>query len=231
MEQSKVFGIIQKINSIIFLVLLASGCFLIILGIFSTNRWQNRRAVEVVQNDTGEEQEKIELVLGNIASIPGYDTQYVRLRSRSAGGSFSSYSGGNETRNVLFFTGSDLNTHWLYQNHTFNITEFSILKQVHKNDEEKALAIYIETIKSDSNGDKSLDEDDLITISLTDPYGENHTEIDSKVQSVIDSNVVEEGKYLILLMQKNNMVILKKYSLSTFKLVSEKVINEISKKI
>lgn len=231
MEQSRVFGIINKINSILFLVLLAGGCFLIIFGIASSNRWQNRRAVEVVQNDTGEEQEKIELVLGNIASIPGYDTQYVQLRSRSSGGKFSSYSGGRKTRNVLFFTGSELNTHWLYQNHTFNINEFSILKQVHKKDKEKALAIYIETIKSDSNGDNSLDEDDLITISLTDPYGKNHTEIDNNVQSVIDSNVVEDGGYLILLMQKNNKVILKKYSLSTFKLASEKVINEISKKL
>lgn len=231
MEQSKIFGIINKINSILFLVLLAGGCFLIILGIISSNRWQDRRAVEVVQNDTGEKQEKIELVLGDIANIPGYETQYVRLRSRESGGSFSSgYSGGREIRNVLFFTGKELTTHWLYKNHTFVINQFSTLTRGFEN-KEKALAIYIKSIKSDSNGDKSLDEDDLLTISLTDPYGKNYTEINTDVQSVIDYNVVEDGQYLILLLQKNNKVILQKYSLSSFKLVSEKVINEITKKL
>lgn len=231
MEQSKIFGIINKINSVAFLLLLVGGCVLIIWGIVSSNQWQDRRTVEVVQNDAGEEKEKIELVLGNIADIPGYDTQYVSLRSRGSGGKFSSSYSSSETRNVLFFTGSELTTHWLYQSHTFVIDQFRTLSLVDEKDKEKALAIYIETIKSDSNGDNNLDDGDLMTISLTDPNGMNYTEIDNEVQSVIDNNVVKDGKHLILLLQKNNKVVLKKYSLSTFKLVSEKVIDEISKKL
>ena len=231
MEQAKVFGIINKINSILFLLLLVGGFFLIVSGMFLSSSWQDKRAVEVVQNDAEGKQEKIELILDDIENIPGSDTQYVHLKTKRSGGKFSSYSGGGETRNVLFFTGSKLNTHWLYQNHIFNILKFAILKQCKKNNKNKALAIYIETAKSDSDGDNLLNEDDLITISLTDVNGENLTEVDSNVQSVIDKNVVEDGSFLILLMQKDNQVLLKKYSLSTFKLVSEKLINEISKKL
>ena len=90
MEQSRIFGIINKINSVLFLVLLAGGSFLVAFGIVSSNQWQDRRAVEVVQDGKKEKQEKIELVLGNISNIPGFDTQYVTLRSRDSGGSFSS---------------------------------------------------------------------------------------------------------------------------------------------
>lgn len=230
MEQSKIFRIINRINSVLLLVLLAGGCILIILGIVLSNRWQDRRAVEVVQDDAGEEQKKIELILGNIDNVPGFETQYVKLRSRASGGKFSKYSGGGETRNVLFFTGNELNTHWLYQNHTFIINEFFILHGYIK-DKEKALAIYIESIKSDSNGNNRLDHNDLITISLTDPHGQRYTEIDNEVQSVIDTNIVEDGRFLILLLQKDNKVHLKQYSLSTFEMVSQKVINEISKKL
>ena len=95
----------------------------------------------------------------------------------------------------------------------------------------KAKGLYIETIKHDSNNNNRLDRDDLHTIALTDPYGNKYTEIDSEVLSVIDRNVVENGAFLIVLMQKENKVILKKYSLKTFELTSEKVIDEILKRL
>ena len=196
-----------------------------------SNNWQDRRAVEVVQNNGDEKQEKIELILGNITTIPGHDTQCVNLRSRTSGGKFSSYSGGGETRNILFFTGSELNTHWLYKKHTYLINEFSTLTKDINEDKRVAIAIYIETIKSDTDGNNGLDNNDLISISLTDPNGKNYTEIENQVESVVDINIGDDGKYLILLLQKNAKVILKKYSLATFDLVSEKVIDEISKKL
>ncbi len=204
---------------------------MVIVVIISTNRAKYRRAVKVVQDNDAEEKDRIELVLGIIANIPGYDTQFVRLNSSTSRGKYSSYSGGGETRNVLFFTGSELNTHWLYKGHSFLIDKFSIINQNIEKDKVKAVAIYIETIKDDSNNNNHLDRGDLRTIALTTPYGKKYTEIDSKVQSVIDRNVVENGKYMIILMQKENKVLLKKYSLKTFELALEKVIEEISKKL
>ena len=230
MEKHKIFEIINRINSVLFLILLSGGCLLIILGIVSSNRWQDRRAVEVVQNNDDDEKKKIELILGNIATIPGYGTQYVKLRSGTSGGKFSSSSGGGKTRNVLFFTGKELSTHWLYDKHTFLVNEFSALTNDADENKKKAIAIYIETIKFDTNGNGGLDRYDLTSISLTDPYGKNYTEIETNVKSVVDINVGEEGNSLILLLQKNNKVILKKFSLSTFDLISEKVIDEISSK-
>ena len=231
MDKTKIFELINRINSVLFLILLSGGCLLIILGIISSNRWQDRRAVEVVQNNDNDEKNKIELILGNIASVPGYETQYVKLRSRASGGKFASYSGGRKIRNVLFFSGEKLSTHWLYTKHTYLIKEFSTLTKDINEDKRVAIAIYIETIKSDTNGNNGLDNDDLITISLTDPYGKKYTEIENQVESVVDINLNDNGKYLTLLLQKNAKVILKKYSLATFNLVSEKVINEISKKL
>jgi hypothetical protein len=235
MERSRVFDVINKINSVLLLVLLVGGGVLVITGIVLSNQWQDRRAVQVEPGDDADE--KMELILGNITDIPGHNAQYVKLHNRSRGGKFSSYSGGGETRNVLFFTGENLTTHWLFDEHNFFICEFTVLKNEvnryvdsEKDEKEVARAIYIEVIKSDSNGNQELDRGDFINIALSDPYGEKFKIIESDIQSVVDFNLVDEYRNLVLLFQKNDKVILKKYSLATFEVLSENVIDEISRK-
>ncbi|PUB80973.1 MAG: hypothetical protein DBP02_19620 [gamma proteobacterium symbiont of Ctena orbiculata] len=236
MDRSRLFDVINKINSVLLLVVLVGGGILIITGIVLSNQWQDRRAVQVTPDDGGDEE--IELILRDITDVPGHDTQYVKLHSRARGGKFSSYSGGGETRNVLFFRGVNLNTHWLYDEHTFYISEFAVLKNKvdkyldsEKDKKEIAKAIYIEVIKSDTNRNEELDRNDAISVALADTNGENLKVIESDVQSVIDYNLVDEYRQLVLLFQKNDKVILKKFSLSTFEMLSENVIDEISRKL
>ncbi len=233
MEKSKVFDIINKINSVLFLFLLLGVGIVIIFGLVVSNNWQDRRAVQVVQHDDNEKQ-KIELILGRINSVKGHDVQYIELYSRASAGKFSSSAGGGETRNVLFFTGKNLESHWLYDKHNYLVNVFTVVNNDASPDlnEEKRLAkaIYIETIKEDTNGNGELDGDDLITISLAQPDGTNIKDIETGIQSVIDYDYLANDNSLILLFQKENKVIVKKYSLSTFKAESEKFINEISGK-
>lgn len=233
MNKSKVFDIINKINSILFLVLLLGVGVVIIFGLVASNNWQDRRAVQVVQDDN--EKQKVELILGSINIVTGHNVQYVELYSRENGGKFASSSGVGETRNVMFFTGKQLESHWLYDKHNYLINAFSVLSNDATSDprEEKriAKAIYIETVKEDTNRNGELDGDDLITISLAQPDGTNLKDIETGVQSVIDHDLLADNNSLMLLFQKENKVIVKKYSLSTFKAESEKVINEISGKL
>ena len=51
MEESKVFRIISRTNSILFLLLLLGIVILVVIGIFQSNKWQNRRAVEVIDQE------------------------------------------------------------------------------------------------------------------------------------------------------------------------------------
>lgn len=237
MGKSKIFDIIGKINSVLFLVLLSGIGVFVVFWVIAANNWQDRRAVEVVQD--GNEKESIELILGNIASVDGHDAQYVKLHSRARGGKFSSYSGRGEVRNVLFFTGDKLESHWLYSKNQYLIGKFSVLTheisaelaEEKKGRKKIAKAIYMETITEDTNGNHELDENDLITISLVQPNGKSVTEIETGVQSVVDYDFLDDNESLMLLFQKDNKVIVKKYSLSSFEVKSETVVNEISRKL
>ena len=90
-----------------------------------------------------------------------------------------------------------------------------------------AKALYIQTIREDTNNNDELDSNDLITISLAQPDGTDVTDIETGIRSVIDYDYSAQNNTLMLLFQKENKVIVKQYSLATFKVESEKVVNEI----
>jgi hypothetical protein len=235
MDKSRLFDTINKINSVLLLLLFTGGIILVLTGIVMSNQWQNRRAVKVAEKPGSEH--KMELILGNIADVPGYSTQYVKLTTRRSGGKFSSSYGGGEMRNVLFFSGNDLDTHWLYEDHNHYITNFQVLSNDQnppsmgaREEKKTAVAIYVKTIPADTSGNGVLDRGDLSNIALLTPDGKNLTEIERGIQSVIDYNLSEDDQQLVLLLQKQGQVILKKYSLSSFELISEKVIEEITGK-
>ncbi len=232
MEESKIFTYVNRVNSVLFLVVLLGGVVLILTVMFQVSPWEKRGSVEVTENSDAEEVNRVELILNGIESIDGQDAQYVQLNSKSSGGKFSSggYSG-RELRNVLFFRGPQLETNWLFETHSFLINDFSQLKahnDYSSNGPTKVL--FVEVIKQDSNGDGKLSEDDLSIIGLAKPDGTRYKEIETNIKSVIDQSINAEGELLILV-QVGSEVLLKKYSLNDFNKISEKSISEISKKV
>ncbi|XOF35159.1 MAG: hypothetical protein ACL93V_07685 [Candidatus Electrothrix sp. YB6] len=232
MEELIFFRVINRINSVVFLLLLFGALFLILIVTFQSNKWQDRRTFEVIDNSNSEDANKIELILEGIHIIEGHDVQYIRLESKRSGGKFSSGYSGGQIRNILFLVGSDIDSHWLYEKHSNYIRNFSHLRKKSNGDKnEPVVALYIEVVKNDTNGDGELNDEDLCIIGLIKPNGYEYIEIEKSIQSVIDKEVSEDGEHLLILAQIDNSVWLKKYSLMNFKKVSEKVITEISKKL
>jgi len=232
MEQNKLFQAVSRVNSVLFLLLMSGGVVLFLVIIFQTSDWQDRRTVEVNEDVNAVDEKKIELRLGTIQQVYGHDVQYVELHSRENSGKFSSGYGSTETRNVLFFVGEDMKSHWLYDSHRNVVNSISSLtKPGNYNDKEPAIALYVSVTRADSNGDGRLTNDDDITLALLRTDGDEYTEIETGIWEVLDREVTEDGKYLILLLQVGSNVLLKKYSLETFGKVSERVVTEISKKM
>lgn len=228
MESAKIFTTINRINSLVFLLLLLAGVGIVLTSLFSSNSRQQDRTVVV--EDTGNETEnRIELVLGNLHEIFGHNNHYVELSSRSSDGKFSGYSGGN-IHNVLFFTGDKLNSQWLYKEHKNLIEQIDLLNS-HQNgyDNKTTQAIYIRVIRHDSNNNGELDSNDNNTLALTRPDGTDYTEIITDIEALIDRDTSNNARELLILYQSKGQVILKKFSLVTFKLLSERVITEISR--
>ena len=231
MDEIKIFRVLNRINSIIFLLVLLSGLALIFLISFETSSWNNRGSVEVAENPADKNSAMINLILGNINKICGHDAQYIELRSKRNGGKFSSGYSGGETRNVLFLVGKELQTKWLFPDHKNLVQRVAPLKLGRDcKKQEEVLSIYYELVTQDTNKDGVLNSDDLSVLALTRPDGTNYVVIDSGVQSVIDKSVIDKGKTLMLLTQKEGMVQLKKYSIETFELISSKTILDIKGK-
>ena len=231
MEQNRFFRWISRINSILFLLLLLSSLVFVIYGIFESSNWRDRNKVEVV--DKKSDKLKVDdLHLSDIESVCGTNIQYVKLESRNDSRGFSSGRYGSATRNIIFFEGQYLKSHWLFDSNGFVINQIDVL-HTESNDckSRKAVAIYYQIREKDTNGDGNLDEHDQSSIGLSSIAGLNYKEIDSGLTSVIDHRINSEGTELTVLVQQGSVLKMKRFSITDGQLISETEISRIRKKL
>lgn len=230
MEQNRFFVLVSRINSLLILVAVVGAVIAVFSLFIMSNSWGKRNAVEVV--DDGDGEKALELRLGDLKGMTGHDVQTVNLTSDKASRGFSSGYGGSDIRNVLFLTGEQLDSKWLYEKNSYLITCFCKLQASNKyNGDDPVLAVYVSVVKEDSNGDKKLSDQDGIILALIKPDGSNYTEVSNDITKIMDSTVNDGGENVTFLVQVNRSVLARKYSLKTFSLVSEREISEISKKL
>jgi hypothetical protein len=228
MEESKVFQVINRVNAILFLILLLAGIGMVLFFTIQANNWSNKRAVQVTENPGDKNSPQIELILDSVNELAGHETQYVELRSKFRGGKFSSGYSGGEIRNVLFIGGEDINPSWLFEKHTRYIKQITPLEKYDFEDNpSQAINIYYEFVEEDSNNNQMLDGDDLFSIALTNPDGSGFLALETGVSSVIDRKLTENGNSLTILFQKEGVVYLKRYDARTFELKSSTQVLEV----
>jgi len=122
-EQNRFFIWISRITSVLFLFLVAIAISFTVYGIFQSNNRTQVNTVEVV-SESGEGDEAAEtLKLGNIIEVCGVDSRYVKLNSSKTPRGFISKGGyGALTRNIVFFVGVEMESHWLFDNDKYFIT-------------------------------------------------------------------------------------------------------------
>ena len=229
METNSFFKWTQRINSILFLALLVISIGFVSYGFIESNRWKNQNTVTLAE-DKASAPEIENLQLGGITNICGKDIQYVELTSTSSPKSFSSGGYNRTTRNIIFFSGEEMNSHWLFDKNDYLIDNMDQLR-IHGDDckDKETVAIYYEIRKSDSNKDQKIDENDLLDIALSLPDGSQYKEIESNVTSVLDHSMNDDGSVLTVLVQVDNTLFMKKYQIKTMQKISEKEINKIIK--
>jgi len=231
MEQNKFYIWVSRVTSILFLLLILIGIGFTIFGIFESRKWGERNAVEVIGEQPDDEVIE-DLRLSNITRVCGKDIQYVKLNSSTSSKGFSSSGYGSITRNIVFFVGPDMDSHWLFNTNKYLISEIDQLEKTADDCKDKeTVSIYYEIIKSDTNKDGDLNTEDDFTISLTSPDGKNYVELESEITSVIDHSIDSDARILTILMQKGSSILIKKYSLKNGQKISEKEVSRIGKKI
>ena len=142
MEDNKFFKRAGRINSVLYLLLLVLSICFVIYGFVSSNNWRTHNTVEITENSNSDEQIE-NLRLSDISTVCGKDIQYIKLNSAPQTKGFSSGGYGNMTRNIVFFAGSDMNSHWLFDTNSYLIDEINQIQKIADDYKEKKQYQYI----------------------------------------------------------------------------------------
>ncbi|MGK7875737.1 MAG: hypothetical protein AB4426_21300 [Xenococcaceae cyanobacterium] len=222
MEENKIFRFVWRFNAIV--IMLAGLLAIAVLGfaaiqIFKETMRERQRSNIVNLSDSSEVKEEWEL--GNLREIEG--TPYLMLPLYSDQSYAQSYysKSARSTRNYLFFDAETEERRWLFANNNYLIARDSFISETDYRSKSKTVqAILYNIIKEDTNGDKRLTDDDLITIALTKPNGYNYKELLSGLDSLLGYKVLN-GDRILILYQRDGIAYSAKVSLSNFALSNQ----------
>jgi len=206
MEESKVFRYLWRFNAIV----IATAGFLAILALFFTvymiyndlNRNTHRNEIVNIDPDTNIEET---FRLGRIEHVKGTQSIIVPLYSDQ---SFSlRYSGSKSTastRNLLFSNMQNETNTWLLPNSDYLITSHRLINESNSYDKDKTvITIFYQIVKADTNNDSRLTGNDKLTLALSDPEGNNYTEIIMNVDQVLGYDVINKHAIAIIYSREN----------------------------
>ena len=229
MENNKFFTWIQRLNSLLFLLLILLSIGLTSFIFIQNYSRDHSDSVKVANSKKTIEQPEL-LKLNTLDNICGTEDHYLRLTSRSSentGLSSGGYDYSKPIRNLLFITGQQMNAHWLLDDNNSLIVETTQLGSDYHCEKKKTHAIYYEIIKKDTDQNGKLDKADAITVALSLPDGTGFTELVTGNMEILDYQLDGSGSLFSLLLQQGNDIVLQKYALPGFTKMTETKLNTI----
>jgi hypothetical protein len=216
----RIFSLIAKINSLLLLLLLLAGGISVSWFLWSNNQWQRRGAIEL-QADGSSSSKSVLLRFEGIQKVRGSDTQMLLLSAEDRSEKFSCGGYNSKTRNVLFLSGAEKNTHWLFPSQSHLIL---VVDQLGEGDDSEnkvpTKALYFEFITKDSNGDGRITSQDQSTVGLSKPDGAGFVEVLTEVTRVLSHEILDD-KVLSIVFQSGQSIRHATFSLGSLAKISE----------
>ena len=226
MDNSRFFLWINRLNSIVFLLLLLCGLgFTLINALDGLSSHRQEQSVAFTNDEkTQLENNPIDLHLGSSSQICGTDLSYIELQTqpRSSGSFSSGYN--SDIKNILFTEMQTMKNWWLFDSNKQNIDQIIQLQHNENStcSSEKTIALMF--VISVPNSDKKS-----IALSATD--GNDYRVVSSNIDRLIESNISHDGSYLITIEQSGSEVFFRKYLINKREKIAESPISSISKKL
>lgn len=227
MEENRFFTLIWRFNG---LVIAVAGGLAIVLMAFvcyqlfeETTRQRNVTNVVNVEEHGADETWE----LGYLSTISGSTYVVMPLNSEQdiarASFSKSSYS----PRNYLFVDIESDNRSWLLPHTDFLFLDRKSITRARTPDSEAVvLAFLYVLVKSDSNGDGRLTENDARTLALSSPDGSNYTEVLSNLDEVLGTSH-SGGTSIFVVYQRQGVAYTATINLSDFSIEGEAELPEV----
>jgi len=225
MENNRLFIFINRLNSILFLVMLVSVIGFTAYTFAKLNRGRSTQAVEIQSPDKpAGEHEVIEL--SEVEQVYGLDYQMIMAYSRRDGvlGS-GGYS--RTLRNMLFLDPEGTNPKWLLETNDHVITEATQLW--HEDDQLDYITDYhyFSIVSADTNSDGLLSDEDSIDLFISSPSGSDVFVLADDLDKVIHHQYYDNNRTLSILAQVGKKIVYRTYSLESLQLLSEKLVTHV----
>lgn len=205
MEESKFFRNIWRFNAMIIAIagMLAVAVLLFAGYLMFNEQTRTKHKNEIVNIDPETEIEET-YRLGNINHVKGSQSVIVPLYSDQ---SFDlRYSGGKSTlstRNLLFSNMHTEVSNWLLPTNNYLIPRYSLINESNSfSSDETIITILYRIVKSDTNNDSRLTENDELTISLSKPDGSDFTEVLKNIDDILGYELLNQNALSIMFNRK-----------------------------
>lgn len=214
----RLFAVITRINSVLFLIALLGICGLIAYWTWGVGHFQTRGQIEVgAANSEGKS--SLLLEIGRVERIVGTETEMMPLEAREKGSAFSSGPGyRTEIRNLAFVSAHEAKARWLFEKQSNLILAFAQLRpkaEATGKDNSPTESIYVEYVDQDTNGDGRLSADDRSNVAVTKANGAGMVKVLTGVNRVLSYDVDGEQQVSIIY-QSGKAIRQSKISLSSF---------------
>ena len=198
MEENKIFRFIWRLNAVVILtagVLAVAG--LILSGIFIVRDITQHNYVEGTVNTEEDSDMVEEWVLGSFEPVAGTPAVVASLVSDQAYAQGYFEKETYSTRNLLFINTRSNAKRWLLQTNDHLVVDYHHLTETDRQQTEEAKGFVYVIVKTDTNDDKRLSDDDLKTVSASRPDGSHLTELVDGVDELIDYTLLDDAIVLI----------------------------------
>jgi hypothetical protein len=220
------FSVVQRINSVLMLLVLLGAAALLIFISSESKGWQRHRAVEIAPTGTGDKK-PILVSFDRAEEIIGSNTQLLKLTTQEMGSKFSSGGYGPETRNVLFLNGEEKAARWLFKdNKSLFLTVAQLHEQSSKKEDAPTKALYFEYVSNDTDGDGNLSSADHSNVGLAKPDGTGFIAIVTNANRVFSYDLIGTNM-LSIVFQKEGKVRHLRISIPGFKIMSTQEIVDV----
>ena len=201
MEETKFFKNIWRFNALIIACagLLAMAVLLFAGYMFYDDMKRSRHQNRIVNVDPETNIEEV-FRLGRVQRITGTQSVIIPLNAKQKYSmSYSSGKSASSVRNILFSNMHTEASKWLLPNNQFLIANHRLLnKENSYGDNYNVVTILYDVVKSDTNNDSRLTTNDKLTIAMSDPEGNNYTEVLDTIDEVLGYEILDKEALAIV---------------------------------
>ena len=230
-EANHFFRWVHRILALGAVALMVLIAYVLISEWLKSSHRRGRNTVEVAADGAEGRPAPRQLRFYGLETLKGTGMQILKVADRNGGGAgrvMSSYSAPDTDRNIVFLGKGYSQARWLFPKNDQVIRSVDEWCACESAQQARILALYLEVASSDTNGDGTVDDDDLGRPALVKPDGSRYTVLFDKPVRILGHEF--DSQALGLLFQQDGNLMYRQYAPDTFAMVSEQLVTRLSER-